>query len=703
MDESLVSVTRHSNGQSNTLFSRCNYSRMETKMKALRQFVAGVAVLVLSLTCVLMPGLRFSSAQAASDNIAQGYEATIKAAREAVAKQLDSGIPSSATAAVMVDGKIVYAEGFGLRDRSQSLPVDTQTQFNMGSISKIFTAASILVLAQEGLLSLDKPVTDYLPDFSMNDARYKDITVRMLINHTSGFQGTNAKDGFTSVKNRNYVAETLERLKTGSLMNDPGQISVYCNDGFTVAEAVIECVSGKSFAEFLQEKVFDRLGFENTSAYYREGNQNIARVYGGDGLVPLPVEYVNILGSGGLSSTAIDLCRFGEILQSEAVLNQAMLDEYTKAQYGPLTVPAGEPLFNVGLGWDYIQVHQFKSQGINVMAKNGGTLQYFSQLYVLPKEHISIAVIFAGSANPAAVTDAILWALLEEKGIAQKPTPAAPPEDARVPDSMKGFEGYYASGNGIAKVEILGGQTGISLSTWNGERFKPHAVWGYKSDGRFYSLNGGSYSFSEYEGGRVMMVHPDRSDAGYVTHEKLSSGSSADTAAFSGKVWVPVNMSPYDFPAGMIQTAAIPEVPGYILVNDGETFTPLALKSPTDTWLSFHYLRDQPEFHMLTVQGETLLYNYGYLYADASTLPTAAMGDTLQIDPDGGNKACRIAADAFIRFSIPDGGRVVVFDPGLSLLYDSLKTDSQEVHAQAGSYILAIGEPGDTFELIPVE
>ena len=672
-------------------------------MKALRLFSAVAAALVLSLTCVLMPGLHCASAQAAASTVAPGYEAAAKAAREAVAKELGSGIPSSATAAMMVDGEIVYAEGFGLRDRGNKLQVDIQTQFNMGSVSKIFTAASILVLAQEEMLSLDKPVTDYLPDFTMSDPRYKDITVRMLLNHTSGFHGTNAKDGFTSLKNRDYISETLEGLKTGSLMNDPGQISVYCNDGFTLAEAIIERVSGKSFSEFLQEKIFDRLGLDNTSTYYKEGNQNIARVYEGDSLTPLPVEYVNILGSGGLSSTAVDLCKFGEILQSEAVLNQAMLGEYTKAQYGPLTVPAGEPLFNVGLGWDFVQVHQFKAQGVDVLAKNGGTLQYFSQLYVLPKERINIAVIFAGAANPAAVTDAILWALLEEKGIAQKPAPAALPEDARVPDSMKGFEGFYASGNGIAKVEISGGQRGAVLSTWNGEIFEPKVTLVYRADGRFYSPEGSRYSFAEHSGRKVMMVHPDSSSTGFVSHEKLNIRDDMDASAFSGKVWVPVNMSPYDFSLAMFGTAAIPEVPGYILVNDGETYTPLALKSPTDTWLSFNYLRDQPEFHILNVQGKTLLHNYGYYYAEASVLPSVAMGDTIRIDSDGQNKAGRIGADAYIRFTIPEGGRIVVFTPELSLHFDSLTSGSHEVHAKTGSYILAIGKPGDAFDLTPAK
>jgi len=99
------------------------------------------------------------------------------------------------------------------------------------------------------------------------------------------------------------------------------------------------------------------------------------------------------------------------------VLNKAMIEDYTKPQYGQETVPAGEPLFNAGLGWDFVQYYKFKNQSIDVLAKSGGTLQYYSELYVLHKDHISVAVIFAGPANPAAVADAILQTLLEEKGI----------------------------------------------------------------------------------------------------------------------------------------------------------------------------------------------------------------------------------------------------------------------------------------------
>jgi CubicO group peptidase (beta-lactamase class C family) len=177
-------------------------------MKKSPIFLVKLIVLVFLLTCFQLPGMTNPSAYAVTTDMAQGYEASIKAAREAVAKELSTGIPSSATVAIMVDGRIVYAEGFGLRDRAKNLRVETDTQFNIGSVSKIFTAASVLVLEQEGKLSLDKPVTDYIPNFTMNDSRYKDITVRMLLNHTSGFPGSNIKDGFTAVKNRNYVEET---------------------------------------------------------------------------------------------------------------------------------------------------------------------------------------------------------------------------------------------------------------------------------------------------------------------------------------------------------------------------------------------------------------------------------------------------------------------------------------------------------------
>ncbi|NLN49070.1 MAG: serine hydrolase [Clostridiales bacterium] len=675
-------------------------------MKKTNKFLIKIIVFVFVLTCFKLPGITGFAVNATPIEETENYKGAIKAAREAVAKELSSGLASSATVAIMVDGKIIYAEGFGLRDRANSLPVETDTQFNIGSISKIFTAASILILEQEGKLSLDNPVTDYIPNFTMNDERYKDITVRMLINHSSGLPGTYMKDGFAAAKNRSYVEETLKELKTGNLVNDPGKISIYCNDGFTVAEAVIEHVSGMSYPEFLENKIFSKMSLDNTSAYFKDGNENIARVYEKDNIMPLPLEYVNILGSGGISSTAIDLCKYGEILQSGVVLNSKMIKEYTKLQCGPATVPVGDPIFNVGLGWDYVQVYKFKNQGVNVVAKNGGTLQYNSQLYVLPKEHINVAVIFAGPANPTAVTNAILQALLEAKGIVKKPlSDISFPKDAEMPISYKDYEGFYAfvSETGFVRVEVSYENNSLVLSAYDGKGYIPTGLFPYKENGRFYRPDGINYSFADHEGRKVIMIHPDSTDAAAVNYEKLDHPNNIDSSKFSGKVWVPRDFGLYDFYATMFQTVTIPEIPGYIFINDGSSYTPLALKNPISTRMSLNYSRDQYEINLQEIEGETLLYNYGQCFADASNLPIISDGDTLQIDSNGQNKADKMGFSDLIHFAIPDKGRVLVFSSKFDLSYDSMLTNRKEAYAEKGSYIVTIGKAGDVFEITEYE
>ena len=128
------------------------------------------------------------------------YDDAIHTARREIWKTLSSGKASSARIAFMDNGKIVYSEGFGMRDRENALPVEKNTQFNIGSISKIFTAAAILLLVDDGRVELDQPVTKYLPSFTAQDERYKDITVRMLLNHTSGFPGPTARMGLVRKK-----------------------------------------------------------------------------------------------------------------------------------------------------------------------------------------------------------------------------------------------------------------------------------------------------------------------------------------------------------------------------------------------------------------------------------------------------------------------------------------------------------------------
>lgn len=137
----------------------------------------------------------------ASMSLASGYAAenpalskTKAATRNAAWQSITAGKTGSVSVAVTENGKLVYAESFGMADRERSIPVDENTLFNIGSISKVYVTTAIMLLVDDGKVELDKPVIAYLPEFTMADARHKDITVRMLLNHSSGLPGTTGRN-----------------------------------------------------------------------------------------------------------------------------------------------------------------------------------------------------------------------------------------------------------------------------------------------------------------------------------------------------------------------------------------------------------------------------------------------------------------------------------------------------------------------------
>jgi CubicO group peptidase (beta-lactamase class C family) len=201
------------------------------------------------------------------------YANTAAVARKEATAALESAGVFSVTTAVMVDGRIVYAGAFGMIGSDRSTPADTETQFNAGSVSKVFTAVAMLRLRDQGRIDLDKPVVHYLPHFRMNDKRYRRITIRTLLDHTAGMPGTNYYKLFGSQENPAYVTETLALLRDSPLESNPGDMNVYCNDCFTVASAVIERVSGMSFAEFMRREVFMKARMSDSSYSFKEGNR----------------------------------------------------------------------------------------------------------------------------------------------------------------------------------------------------------------------------------------------------------------------------------------------------------------------------------------------------------------------------------------------------------------------------------------------
>lgn len=243
---------------------------------------------------------------------------------------------NSASVAVMDRGNIVYSEGFGPADRSLNRLVDRDTRFNIGSTSKMFAAVAILLLADDGKLSLEDPVVKHIPEFVMKDPRYRDITVRMLFNHSSGLPGSTFVFGYRA--DEDHQTLLLETLKNAVLKHTPGEMSIYCNDGFTLAEIIVERVSGKSFASFVTERIFSPLEMRNSGESVGVTGGKIAEFYDEEGN-KYPPEVVTVLGAGGLSSTPEDLCRFGDSFAPGGmnILSDSSLKDVLKEQPTPFS------------------------------------------------------------------------------------------------------------------------------------------------------------------------------------------------------------------------------------------------------------------------------------------------------------------------------------------------------------------------------
>ena len=183
--------------------------------------LALAAALVFSLT---VPALAVSDSQTVSAQTAAQAAATY-------------GGAVSVQYALWQDGDIVLTGHTGTFSKTENRVLMDTDLYGIGSSSKIYTTVAVMQLAEDGKLSLDAPVTRYLKDFKMADSRYKDITVRMLLNHSSGLMGSTLDSALLfDDSDPSSTDLLLERLASQRLKADPGAYSVYCNDGFTLAE-----------------------------------------------------------------------------------------------------------------------------------------------------------------------------------------------------------------------------------------------------------------------------------------------------------------------------------------------------------------------------------------------------------------------------------------------------------------------------------
>lgn len=675
-------------------------------MKSMKKVAGKPAVLIVIWMFLVLLGGSFCGAE----EIFPTYPETVGTAREVLWKTLASGGVNAATVAVMDQGKIIYSEGFGAADRRKGRRVDPETRFNIGSTSKMFVAVAIMLLRDEGKLSLDDPVVRHLPEFTMRDPRHKDITIRMLFNHSSGLPGSTFE--FEFAPQGDPHALLLEVLSEENLKHDPGVRSIYCNDGFTLAEMVVEHLSGKSFLEFLKERIFEPLEMRHTGASVGEEPGKVAFFYDTPEGKKYPLERVSVYGAGGLSSTAEDLCRFGDSFMpgGNQILSDASLKEILALQPTPFSKALkGEAILD-SFGWDYAFLPAYEDLGYQVLAKSGGTMFYSTNLQILPAERIAVAVSLSGRASGEAITRDILDALMREKGLPapEKESAQKPAEPREIPEELLSFGGVYVSGEQAFRLDFEQEEGLLKVYTVlpppsEEEKGSPVLVFIHQ-DGLFYDAhNNQSYYFLDREGERYLVAQ--RIPLYGFDAPKLQKIEKLDNPISFGEeikdtLWLRRNALPMTQIEGelvMVLSSFNPELPGYV-----HFLNPLCMETPEFGAIAATAFRDQMSLH-LSSTGEGLLARLGMcLFSPESVAGELSIGkNSIIIGPEGENEWGRLSQGGLVSFQKPEKGRVMVFSEkagDVTCLYDSL-VDEGERYFSEKSFIFTAGAPGEIFEV----
>ena len=349
---------------------------------------------VLSLAC-LVAGM-----QLAVDGKQDEPKADHAERIDAIFAPLRSNYAPGAAVLVLKDGSTLFRRGYGVTDVRTRHHINAQTNFRLASVTKQFTAMAVMLLVHDRKLNYDDRLTDIFPDF----AEYgKAITIRNLLNHTSGLQDYEdlmpqppATIGLDNTPIQIQDAEVLDLLKQQNKTKfTPGTKWSYSNSGYVVLGLIVARVSGKSFGQFLHDRIFAPLLMDHTLAYKRGENQVTHRAYGHTSMKEHWLQTDQsptsaTLGDGGVYSSLEDLAKWDAALSNHALLNAAeMRPALTPAEVpeGSAEEPDGKPA-KYGFGW-FLNPHHGHAR----MWHYGETVGFRTSIQRFVDDHLTVIVL----------------------------------------------------------------------------------------------------------------------------------------------------------------------------------------------------------------------------------------------------------------------------------------------------------------------
>ncbi|WP_347924738.1 serine hydrolase [Pontimicrobium sp. SW4] len=314
-------------------------------------------------------------------NQAQNIESQIDDILNASYKANEPG----ATALVYKDGKVIYRKGFGSANLELGVAMQPEHVFEIGSITKQFTAIAILMLEEQGKLKVEDDITKYIPDYPTNG---KTITIHNLLNHTSGIKSYTSMESFIKHARTDMTpSELIDKFKNEPMDFDPGEKFLYNNSGYILLGHIIEIITGETYADYIQKHIFDKIGMKNS--YYGSMKKLIKnRAYGykkGENGY-LNADYLSLTlpyAAGSLMSNVDDLLKWQKALNTNQLITQK---SYEKAINGS-SLNNGEHIsYGYGLGAG-------KIQGSKSISHGGGIFGYATMGIYMPQEDVFVSVL----------------------------------------------------------------------------------------------------------------------------------------------------------------------------------------------------------------------------------------------------------------------------------------------------------------------
>lgn len=612
---------------------------------------------------------------------------TMNQLTEKLSSILRLGLPKDYTSvsyAFLKDGQLIASDSLGHQGGKEKKPATTDCTYNVASVSKIFCTVAVMQQVEQGKIDLDTPVCHYLPRFTMLDERYRDITVRHCLSHTSGLPGTQWK-GFSvsDVRGSHYYDEVYAHLAKSHLKAAPGEYAVYCNDGFTLAEMVVNAVTGVPFAEYCRDNITEPIGAHSTRLspvlnpdypLVREGKR--------------PAELLLIQGGAGFTTSMQDLCKFGQLFLTD----NKIISEKSKAEmatkHGRTFLDCDDASPNYGLGWDNVNYKNPEYDlGDGVLQKGGNSFQFTTQFFVVPKYNAVLALSETHDCKldvPETVMRLFAVAM-QELGTniytRLKPVPE---------DMIKKYSGTYLVPSGVLNLHLYGAYGAITRDDTRGGHTSWYKQPLYYNGEVFEAENNQEVFFTEHGDDIYIMTKMRGRRSPMAQKARPHAPVSQKWKDRMSKMYVLVNADPHDLVVNSLMTGffirELPGVEGVLIasfsgVGDSgvyglfeASFAPLS----DDIGTGFLNTPSNPSRDLVSPvfevrNGVEYCYAASMLFRDTATLDEY---NGQSFGPAGAeNGVYRITKRLEKLPEIPADRRIMVLDKDMVRVYDSLMED----------------------------